>query len=181
MSRRLAVVALVALAVAGPRPASALVNPCQNAIARGCGGRPPPSAPACDDSATNASTLAGCITAPLQDADVEPINLDTLARTIYDSDAPISDSGLRKCQAAVSRQTRNYLGRRMKAIKRCEDNRSRALIAGPCPDTRADAATDSARIKMDAAIRKFCSEAQLASTMPELKFGIPCESYKLVT
>jgi len=34
MSRRLAVVALVALAVAGPRPAGALVNPCQNAIGR---------------------------------------------------------------------------------------------------------------------------------------------------
>src|SRR5438046_6879161 len=34
---------------------------------------------------------------------------------------------------------------------------------------------------MDAGIRKLCPEEQLGSTMPELKFGIPCESYKLVT
>ena len=263
MSRRLAVVAFVALAIAGFRPAGALVNPCQNAIGRavvgyskgrikvisscedrrskgtvpaaticrpqcsggltpqapcrtdldcpgggtcqavtdpatssrlsglqsrftamivrGCPGSLPPIGPACDDSATTASTLAGCITAPVQDTDVEPINLDTLARTIYDSDAPITDTGLRKCQAAISRQTRNYLGRRMKAVKKCEDRRARAVIPGPCPDASADAAIETARLKMDAGIRKFCSEAQLASTMPELKFGIPCESYKLVT
>src|SRR6059058_4098068 len=150
-------------------------------IVRGCPGSLPPIGPACDDSATTASTLAGCITAPVQDTDVEPINLDTLARTIYDSDAPITDTGLRKCQAAISRQTRNYLGRRMKAVKKCEDRRARAVIPGPCPDASADAAIETARLKMDAGIRKFCSEAQLASTMPELKFGIPCESYKLVT
>src|SRR5436309_13986717 len=34
MSRRLAVVAFIALAIAGSRPAGALVNPCQNAIGR---------------------------------------------------------------------------------------------------------------------------------------------------
>ena len=34
MSRRLAVVAFIALAIARSRPAGALVNPCQNAIGR---------------------------------------------------------------------------------------------------------------------------------------------------
>ncbi|TMA53195.1 MAG: hypothetical protein E6J75_15665 [Deltaproteobacteria bacterium] len=263
MSRRFAVVALAALALAGPRSAAAVSNPCQNrigasvlgyskarmkaisacedkrskgtlpaaticrpqcsggstpqapcrtdadcpgggtcqpvtdpptsarlsgiqsrftnAIVRACPGSLPPIGPACDDSATNASTLAGCITAPLQDADVEPINIDTLTRTIYDSDAPIADVGLRKCQAAISRQARNYLGRRMKAIKKCEDKRVRALTPGPCPDATAEASMATARTKMDTGIRRFCSEAQLASTSPELKFGLPCESYKLVT
>src|SRR2546425_4912252 len=263
MSRRFAVVALVALAVAGPRLAAAVSNPCQNGIGRAvlgyskariraiascedkrskgtvpssticrpqcsggstpqapcrtdadcpgsgtcqavtdpgtstrlssvqarftnvivraCPGSLPPIGPACDDSATNASTLAGCITAPLQDADVEPINIDTLSRTIYDAAAPVADVGLRKCQAAISRQTRNYLGRRMKAIKKCEDKRVRALSPGPCPDAAAEASIASARLKMDTGIRRFCSEAQLASTSPELKFGIPCEAYKLVT
>jgi len=150
-------------------------------IVRACPGSLPPIGPACDGSASNAATLAGCITAPLQDADVEPINIDTLARTIYDADAPVTDSGLRKCQAAISRQTRNYLVRRMKATRKCEDKRSRATIPGPCPDAAAEARLATARLKLDAGIRARCSEAQLASTMPELKFGIPCEAYKLVT
>ena len=150
-------------------------------IVHGCPGTLPPIGPACDDSAATASTLAACITAPVQDTDVETINADTLARAFYDSAAPVTDVGLRKCEAAISRQTRSYLGRRMKAIKKCEEKQARAVLPGPCPDATVIAAFDVARTKLDTAIRKFCSETQLAGTMPELKFGVPCESYKLVT
>jgi phosphodiesterase/alkaline phosphatase D-like protein len=262
MFRRFALMAIVATVVAGPRPASAVSDPCQNAIGRatvtyatkrlriisGCEdkrsagtlpqsvvcrpqcagglqvGRPcrtdgdcpsstcsaisdattsgrinaaianatsqvsrrcpgalPPLGPACD-SATNAATLASCLTAALQDSDVEPINVDTLAGTLYDTTAPVADAGLRKCQKQISRQVGTYLSRRLKAVQTCEMAVARGSSAGPCPDAKARTKMESARTNMDTKIRKSCSETQLAASSPNphLDFGLPCESYKLM-
>src|SRR5207244_11021302 len=69
-------------------------------IARKCTGSLPPLGPACD-SATTVPDLVACITAPAQDADVEPINVDTLMETVYDTNPPVPDDGLRTCQAGA--------------------------------------------------------------------------------
>src|SRR5689334_4923590 len=77
-----------------------------------------PLGPACD-SATDAATLAACITAPVQDPDVEPINVDTLIATVYDTNAPVTDAGLRACQAAISKAVSRYLPARLKTLRKC--------------------------------------------------------------
>ncbi len=154
-----------------------------NVITKKCTGPLPPVGPACD-SATTPAALAACLTAPTQDADVQPINVDTLMRTVYDSDAPVTDKALRQCQTQISRQVRAYVLRRMKAMSSCQMAVERTAIPGPCPDATARGKLDAARAKMDTAIRARCTEAQLAvsaPTTPRLDFAFPCESYKLVT
>ena len=141
----------------------------------------PPIGPACD-SATTASQLAACMTAPMQDADVEPINVDTLIETVFNSDAPVSDPGLRLCQATISTRVGRYLKKRLAAYRGCGVRQNKGANPGFCPDAKMKADLEKARIKLDAGIRLACTEAQLASnTPPQLVFGKPCEQYKNVT
>ena len=142
-------------------------------------GTPPPLGPACD-SAVDATTLAACVTAAIQDADNNTLNADTLMRTVYGTTAPV-DATLVKCQAAIGKEVGKYLNKRVKTEIKCGERLAGVKIAGPCPDADTAAALDTARAKLDAGIRKKCTEAQLAaSSPPNLDFGRPCELYKLV-
>src|SRR5436309_3512238 len=69
-------------------------------ITRDCGTLPP-LGPACDGSA-DAAALAACITGPLQEADNDTLNADTLMRSVYGSPAPV-DPSLVECQAAIGK------------------------------------------------------------------------------
>ena len=80
--------------------AAALVQP---SIDPKCSGPLPSLGGPCNSATTNAQ-LAACITAPAQDADVDNRNVDTLIGTVYDTNAPVTDVGLRKCQATIGKQ-----------------------------------------------------------------------------
>jgi len=150
-------------------------------ISHRCTGSLPPLGPACDSAAT-VPALVACITAPTQDADVEPINVDTLIETLYDTTAPVTDDGLRTCQAGVSKAGGKYLKVRLKAKRRCVLAVGAGKMAGPCPDAATVAAIETARAAMETRIRAVCTEAQLAATPPpQLTFGAPCEAYRLTT
>ena len=152
----------------------------QSTIAKKCTGPLPPLGPACN-SATTVATLAACITAPAQDPDVEPINVDSLIDTVYDTTTPVTDSGLRACQAAISKAVRKYLPTRLKALRKCASSRAAGSVSA-CPDATAATQFATARVRMDAAIRARCSESQLASnTPPKLDFGFSCSAYKIVS
>ena len=139
----------------------------------------PPLGPACDNAA-DVAALAACVTAPLQDADNDTLNVDTLMRTVYDTAAPV-DPTLVKCQASISKAVGKYLSTRIKKEIKCAADVAAGRIPGPCPDAKTATALDTARVKLDAGIRKDCTEAQLAaSSPPDLDFGRPCETYKLV-
>lgn len=151
-------------------------------ITTGCTGPLPEIGPACDDSAATANDLVTCITSARQDENTEQINVDTLAATAYDTTAPVTDTGLLKCQATISKNAGKYLDARFKADEKCNDKLLAGKITGPCPDSLTSAKAEKARVKMDLKIRAKCSEAQLAAdTNPQLTFGLPCEKYKLVT
>lgn len=140
----------------------------------------PPLGPQCDSSFTTAD-LSFCIGSPTQDPDVDNRNIDTLIGTIYDTNAPVTDAGLRACQAAISKNLAKYVVKRMKYARVCEQNRVKGATTF-CPDGISAAKVDVARAKLDAAIRGKCTEAQLAaSSPPKLDFGFPCEAYKLVS
>lgn len=95
--------------------------------------------------------------------------------------APITDAGLQSCQATISKQGAAYLGKRLAAIRGCEVKRAGGKVA-VCPDASTGKKLDAARVSMDKAIRKKCTETQLAAdTAPKLDFGKPCEVYKQVT
>lgn len=137
--------------------------------------------PACDGSTGSVAALEGCVTQPHQEADTEQANADSLARTIYDTAAPV-DASLVKCQAAISKEAGKYLDKRMKAALKCNEAVAKGKIPGPCPDAAAATTYEALRVKLDAGIRKKCTETQLASDVaPKLDFGFPCEKYKLVT
>ncbi len=141
----------------------------------------PPLGPACD-SATTVTQLAACITAPMQDADLEPINVDTLIETVFGANAPVTDPGLLFCQSALSRQAGRYLRMRLTAHRLCRIRQSRGKNLGPCADAKMKVDLEKARVKLDTALRAGCNEAQLASSIPpQLVFGRPCEQYKNVT
>jgi phosphodiesterase/alkaline phosphatase D-like protein len=160
---------------------TALAAKVEPAISGKCTGPLPPLGPACD-IATTVPDLAACITAPVQDADVEPINIDTLVATVYDTTPPITDTPLRKCQAAISKAGGKYLAARMKAKRKCAIAVGAGKITGPCPDADAAAAIEKARATMQAGILKLCSETQLAAdSPPALTFAPHCRSYKLLT
>src|SRR5262245_44536041 len=157
--------------------AAAVVEP---AITAACGTLPP-LGPACD-SATTSTDLAACITAPMQDADVEPINVDTLIATVFDANAPVTNTGLATCQATISKKVGSYLKKRMRAHRQCRLRQTKGTNPGPCADAKMMTALDKARTQLDAAVRVSCTEAQLASNVnPQLVFGRPCEVYKRVT
>ncbi len=142
----------------------------------------PPLGPACD-SATTPTDLVSCITATAQEADIDPLNVDTLIATVYGdpSQAPVTDAGLQKCQAAISKEGGKYLVGRMAAMRGCEGKRASGKVA-TCPDTPAGKTLARLRATMDKNVRKNCTEAQLAAnTAPQLVFGKPCETYKDLT
>ncbi len=152
----------------------------QKTITPKCTGPLPPIGAPCDSS-TTAAQLIACITAPTQDADLDNRNVDTLIGTVYDTNAPVADAGLRTCQSTISKQSAKYLVSRMKLTRSCQQNRGKGKVAA-CPDTGTSAKVEKARAKLDTAVRKVCSEAQLAaSTPPKLDFGFPCEDYKDVS
>jgi phosphodiesterase/alkaline phosphatase D-like protein len=152
----------------------------QPAIDAKCTGPLPPLGPECNSATTNAQ-LAACITAPVQDADVDNRNVDTLIGTVYNANAPVTDLGLQACEKAISKAGGKYLLSRMKLARSCEVNRGKGKVAF-CPDAKAAAKLETARAKLDKAIRADCTEAQLAADMaPKLDFGFPCEAYKLVS
>jgi alkaline phosphatase D len=154
----------------------------QSDIGKKCSTPLPPLGPACD-SATTVAELAACITAPAQDADVEAINVDTLIATVYgdQTQAPITDSGLQKCQATISKEGGKYLGARMAAIRSCQAKRAGGKVAA-CPDAATGKKLDKLRATFDKNIRKKCTDAQLApDTAPKLDFGNRCASYKVLT
>jgi alkaline phosphatase D len=111
-----------------------------------------------------------------------PLTADSLARTIYGTAAPV-DPTLVKCQAGIAKAEAAYLNTRIKVELKCQTAVVGGKSAGPCPDAPTQALLANARDKLDASIRKRCTEAQLASASPnpELKFGQPCEAYKLVS
>ena len=149
-------------------------------IAAKCSEPLPPIGAPCD-SATDVSALADCITASTQDLDIDNRNVDTLVGTVYDTNAPVTDLGLRTCQAAISKNGAKYLLKRMKYGRVCQQNRGKGKVAA-CPDAATASKIDLARGKLDAAIRGACTEAQLAASVaPKLDFGFPCETYKLVS
>lgn len=150
------------------------------ALAAKCTGPLPPLGPECD-SATTVTQLAACITATVQDADVDNRNVDTLIGTEYDANAPVTDVALRTCQATISKNAAKYLLKRMKYGRACQQNRLKGKVL-VCPDAATAGKVELARAKLDAAIRAKCTEAQLAAnTAPKLDFGFPCEAYKLVS
>src|SRR5262249_40836014 len=116
-------------------------------INSGCAGlgQLPPIGPACDDSATTSAALGTCITASRQDANVELLNADTLIATIYDTTAPVTDTGLLECQAAIGREVRNYAFARYRSLQKCNDSVAKGKIVGPCPDAAAVAKIESKR------------------------------------
>ena len=145
-----------------------------------CTGALPPLGPACD-SATTTALLAACITAPVQDDDVDNRNVDTLIGSVYDANAPVTDPGLQTCQRTISKAGGKYLVSRMKLARICEGDRVNGKVTA-CPDAKAAGKLETARIKFDGSVRKACTEAQLAAnTAPKLDFGFPCETYKLVS
>jgi len=135
----------------------------------------PPLGPACD-SATTAAALADCITATVQDADVEPINVDTIIATEYNTAPPITDKGLQKCQATIAKEGGAYMATRMKAQRSCETKRAAGKVSA-CPDAAAGKALVKARDKFAANINKKCNSAQVAA----LDFGGSCSLYDLLT
>lgn len=140
---------------------------------------PPIGAPCA--SAASLSDLANCITATVQDSTVDNRNVDTLIGTVYAANGAVTDAGLRACQAAISKSGATYLLARMKAGRSCQSSRAKGKVAA-CPDAKAFAKVEKARVKLDAAIRGACTETQLAASVaPKLDFGFPCESYKLVS
>src|SRR5262249_27112777 len=145
-----------------------------------CTGPLPPLGPACD-SATTTALLAGCITATVQDGDVENRNLDTLIGTVYNANAPVTDLALQTSQKTISKAGGKYLVSRMKLARICEGDRAKGKVTA-CPDAKAARKLETARTKFDGSVRKACTEVQLAAdTAPKLDFGFPCESYKLVS
>lgn len=141
----------------------------------------PPIGPACDSAATTAQ-LAACITASTQDADVEPINVDTLIETVFDANAPVTNPGLQVCQSTISKKVGQYLKKRIRLHRQCRIRQTKGTNPGPCPDAKMNTLLFKARLKLDTGIRPLCTEAQLASNVaPQLLFGLPCEQYKNVT
>jgi alkaline phosphatase D len=158
---------------------TALADKVAATIGKKCTGPLPPLGPACN-SATTVAALSACIAAPVQDADVEPINVDTLIDTAYDTNAPV-DATLRGCQAGLSKAIAKYLPARMKALRKCAANRAGGKT-DVCPDADTAAALEAARVKADDAMRGACTDAQLAASVaPKLDFGISCRAYKLVS
>jgi alkaline phosphatase D len=156
--------------------------------ANACGGVSPlPPVGAGCESAADSNELAFCaLDDPLSRPNLgtptrnNPLTADSLTRTLYGTAAPV-DPGLVKCQAAIAKAEASYVNTRIKADLKCQTAVARGKSAGPCPDAPTQAALEAARAKLDASIRKKCTEAQVASTSPELKFGTPCEAYKLVS
>src|SRR5439155_1655211 len=99
----------------------------------------------------------------------------------YDTAAPV-DPSLVKCQLTISKAVGKYLNTRLKKELKCQAGVAAGKLPGPCPDAKTATALDSARVKLDAGIRKGCTEAQLAATSPpQLPFGEPCKSYQLLS
>jgi alkaline phosphatase D len=143
---------------------------------------PPIIGPACDDSATTLAGLDACITDPRQDANVELLNADTLAATVYDAAAPITDIGLQQCQIALGKEVFRYVRSRYRYLQACHEAVARKRRPGPCPDAVTGNFIVAARTKLDANIRLRCTEAQIAATVaPKLTFGFPCTSFLLTT
>jgi alkaline phosphatase D len=162
---------------------SSLATKVSSSLGAKCTPPLPPLGPACD-SATTVPDLVTCITAPAQDSDVEPINVDTLIATVYgpQGQAPVTDAGLRKCQAGISKAGGRFLRARLKAKRKCALGVLGGKSAGPCPDAATAALVETARAAMETSIRAVCTEAQLAATSPpQLTFGVPCETYQLLT
>src|SRR5262249_16988477 len=134
------------------------------------------------NSATTNALRGACITAPVQDADVENRNVDTLIGTVYNANAPVTDLLLQVCEKAISKAGAKYLTTRMKLARTCEVNRGKGKVAF-CPDAKAATKLETARAKLDKSIRADCTEDQLEnSTMaPPLGFGFPGEAYKIVS
>ena len=141
----------------------------------------PPIGPACDDAVPGAAGLAACVTAPRQDDNVKLLNADTLAELLYATTAPV-DPTLVKCQAAISKEAGKYFFARYKEVEKCNEQLAKGKITGPCPDSVTVDKIETKRAKLDAGIRKKCTEAQIAATTaPKLSFGDPCEQFLYVT
>ena len=98
------------------------------------------------------------------------------------ADGAVTDDGLRKCQAGVSKAGGKYLKVRLKAKRKCALAVGAGKMAGPCPDAATVAVIETARAAMETSIRGVCTEAQLAAASPpQLTFGAPCEAYRLTT
>jgi len=135
----------------------------------------PPIGPACD-SATSLTALATCITATTQDADVEPINVDTLIDTVYGTNAPIADTGVRACQAAISKEGGKYLATRMAQLRSCQTKRAGGKVSA-CPDSATAVTLGKARATMEKNIKKKCDSGKVGA----LTFGAPCTQFQYLT
>jgi phosphodiesterase/alkaline phosphatase D-like protein len=112
------------------------------------------------------------------------LNADTLAFTVYEDigTAPTGDVALQKCQATIGKAVGKYTDARYKPLQKCNEKLAKGSISGPCPDAATVAAIEKQRAKLDAGIRKKCTEAQVAATAPpKLTFGAPCEQFLSVT
>jgi alkaline phosphatase D len=147
-----------ALAVLAARVAPAIVR---------CGPLPPLGV-ACD-AATDAATLAACVTAPTQEPDTVSTSPDQLIDAVYATPVPIADATVRRCQATIGAQGGRYLGARLRAHRRC-----RLAGAAICPDTEAAARMARARTRLGRRVRAACPEEVLAT----LRFGPPCDLYR---
>jgi phosphodiesterase/alkaline phosphatase D-like protein len=138
----------------------------------------PPVGPGCNSAATPAA-LGTCLTAPLQDPDLEQGNSDTLMRMVYGEPAP-ADPTLLACQTAVSDSVKAYVSTRIKALVKCQAAVASGRIPGPCPDAATASTLDNAASSLNAGIRKRCTDDLLLPSdpmAPSLSFGFPCESY----
>lgn len=113
---------------------------------------------------TTSAELASCL------IDTHEAQAFALADTVYANTGTLP-AAQQKCQAAVSKETQKYLGKRHKLIAGCKDK----VNGGKLPGTTdcaayTDAKVDAAAAKSAAKIPTQCADATVAA----MAFGAPC-------
>lgn len=114
--------------------------------------------------ASTAAELASCL------IDTHEAQAFALADTVYANTGSLP-AAQQKCQAAVSKETQKYLGKRHKLIAGCKDKvNSGKLPGGTDCAAYTDAKVDAAAAKSAAKIPTQCANATVAA----MAFGAPC-------
>lgn len=120
-----------------------------------------------------------CLTTTPGTASTDPATVDVLVRSVFTSPAPVADGALRQCQRTIAVEAGRYLGRGMKAHRRCLDDLATGKRPGPCPDAATLTESDKARARFAARIRQRCPESVLPTGPTDPRsFGRPCEAWQ---
>ena len=104
----------------------------------------------CDTSIGDCDDVAECL------ACVDNTAVDQAIDLYYDAFTPAPSTTVLRCQRSLGKEGARALGKKGKALRKCEDDILKGKIAGPCPDARAAAQIARADVKLVDRVCKSC-------------------------